>query len=94
MSAKPKCKLCGEQHWSSEPHVFYSKSEAKRVTALATPVTPVTPQGDTITTVTTTPDDDVTYVSVLPLPGEPCPTCHRKMPSKNAQRQAAWRRKS
>lgn len=24
-------------------------------------------------------------------PGKECPTCHRKMPSKNARRQAAYR---
>jgi hypothetical protein len=27
----------------------------------------------------------------VPLPGATCPTCLRKMPSKAAQRQAAWR---
>ncbi len=26
-----------------------------------------------------------------PAPGEECPVCKRKMPSKNALRQAAWR---
>jgi hypothetical protein len=30
-------------------------------------------------------------LNVKPEPGEDCALCERKMPSKNAQRQAAWR---
>ena len=63
-------------------------------------VTVVTPSLDGATSVTAKPIDNITtvthsegtrYVSVQPLPGEECPTCHRKMPSKNALKQAAWR---
>ena len=34
------------------------------------------------------------YVSVSPIPGEPCPTCGRKVPMTNAQRQKAYRERT
>lgn len=91
MIEKPKCKLCRERHNSWEPHVLKAPT-----------VTDVTP----VTTVTGGDDPTVTYVTLpIPpyepivmgrgvpavMPGEPCPACGRKMPSKNAERQRAWR---
>ena len=32
-----------------------------------------------------------TYVQVGPVPGEPCPTCGRKVPMTGAERQRKWR---
>ena len=47
-----------------------------------------------VTDVTTTATDanvEMFYVSVDPEPGQPCPTCGRKVPMTGAQRQKAYR---
>jgi hypothetical protein len=92
-SDKPKCKLCGERHWLTEPHKLTVKKFTGVVVPDHAPVTPrVTPPLPVTQTVTeVTPAVTQEYVSVLPLPGEPCPTCGRKMPMSHAQRQAAYR---
>ena len=46
----------------------------------------------TQTLTTTAKDGDgILYVSVGPIPGQPCPTCGRKVPMPGAQRQNAYR---
>ncbi len=35
--------------------------------------------------------DTFTYMRVLPTPGEPCPTCGRKVPLSGAERQRRYR---
>jgi len=48
--------------------------------------------GVTQTVTTSTSDgDEAQYVSVGPVPGQPCPTCGRKVPIPQAQRQKAYR---
>lgn len=54
-------------------------------------VTPVMGRAETVTETVTAGDGESHYLSVRPLPGEPCPTCGRKMPKSHAQRQAAYR---
>jgi RNA polymerase subunit RPABC4/transcription elongation factor Spt4 len=81
-----KCPKCGRdtysKKWDSCVACGPDKPTIKKFTGIVVPdsqVTPVTGPMDVITSVTE------------PGPDEECPTCHRKMPSKNAVRQAAYR---
>lgn len=80
----PLCRKCLERHWPKEACL-----RATSVTAPPAAVTPVTPLvADGVTPVMGRAD---VVTSVMPQPGEECPTCKRKMPSRAAMKQAAYR---
>ncbi len=92
-SKPPKCKLCGVEHWNSEPHVFGKETAPapkQRPVSVTTPVTkPVTP----VTTPVTTRPSVTTPVTQ----GEECvcPTCGAahlpRVYASQAEKQRAYR---
>lgn len=75
--SKPKCKLCGAQHWTYEPHVLpKTVTQPETVTPL-----PISSLPETVTQ-TVTPTETVT----LSAGGR-----GKRLYASNAQRQAAYR---
>lgn len=92
MSAKV-CKKCGRSRPVNQETCGCSGKVKFRTetTPITEPITHVTTKPPIVAEGATSVIGQEEMVTSVIGPGEECPTCHRRMPSKAAMRQAAWR---
>ena len=101
---RPFCKVCGSKHWSNEPHKF-AKSVSDATSLEPTRVHDPVGETDTSSVKANTAvrtdavqaaqeQHGAALVDSVLIPGEPCPTCGKRVGQTSAERMRRHRAKA